>query len=203
MRTFEERKAEIFRRSEMKIKERKRIRRYIAALCVPLCLTLAVLSVAVFPALYSGNDKNMSVAEGTNIENSVTENSGIYVKAEITSVGNSLKSVVVKEDKKEIERIYFALVSAFSSGNDKNNNGSSTEDNAVTEENSLQSSIARFSAVYKITFSTYEGIQKVYTLSDCVLTDNISGESVILSDIQCFYLSEELGLEIILEDENG
>ena len=184
MRTFEERKAEIFRRSEMKIKERKRIRRYIAALCVPLCLTLAVLSVAVFPALYSGNDKNMSAAEGT-------------------SVGNSLKSVVVKEDKKEIERIYFALVSAFSSDNDKNNNGTSTEDNAVTEENSLQSSIARFSAVYKITFSTNEGIQKVYTLSDCVLTDNISGESVILSDIQCFYLSEELGLEIILEDENG
>ena len=42
MRSFEERKAEVFRRSENRIKERKRNRNRILAMCIPICLVITV-----------------------------------------------------------------------------------------------------------------------------------------------------------------
>jgi len=47
MRELNECKAEVFRRSEQRIKERRK-RRRILALCMPLCVIIAVLSVTVF-----------------------------------------------------------------------------------------------------------------------------------------------------------
>ena len=49
MRNFEERKAEIFRRSEERINERRKNRRRIVACCVPLCLCIAVLTAIYIP----------------------------------------------------------------------------------------------------------------------------------------------------------
>lgn len=46
MRAMEEYKAEIFRRSEEKIIQRKKTRRRIAALCVPLCLCVGITLLA-------------------------------------------------------------------------------------------------------------------------------------------------------------
>ena len=50
MRTFEERKAEIFLRSENRIKERKRNRKRILSVCIPLCVVL-VIGSAILPKL--------------------------------------------------------------------------------------------------------------------------------------------------------
>lgn len=49
MKTFEERKAEVFRRSEKRIQSRRRRRNRILAFCIPLCLMLTVWSVSLFP----------------------------------------------------------------------------------------------------------------------------------------------------------
>lgn len=49
MRNFEERKAEVFRRSENRIKERKRKRNSILAAGVPVCLVCIVLVITSFP----------------------------------------------------------------------------------------------------------------------------------------------------------
>lgn len=46
MRTIDECRAEVFRRSEEKIKARRRARARAAALCVPLCLCAVIMSVA-------------------------------------------------------------------------------------------------------------------------------------------------------------
>lgn len=51
MRNFEERRAEIFRRSENRIKARRRTRKSIIAVCVPLCLAVTVCSVVLFPQM--------------------------------------------------------------------------------------------------------------------------------------------------------
>ena len=48
MRSFEERKAEVFRRSENRIKERRKARSRALAVCIPLCLIITVWSVMVF-----------------------------------------------------------------------------------------------------------------------------------------------------------
>ena len=84
MRNFEERKAEVFRRSEKRIKERIRKRNSILAAGIPLCLVFIVLSIALFPikeaatptgmgeevtdgGMYEdgGNDKDTASLEGS------------------------------------------------------------------------------------------------------------------------------------------
>ena len=55
VRSLDECKAEVFRRSERRIKERKRIRNRALALCIPLCL-LILLSASMLPgALFAGS----------------------------------------------------------------------------------------------------------------------------------------------------
>ena len=49
MRTFEERKEEIIRRSEARIRKRNSLTRRIAALCIPLVLTVGVLVLRPTP----------------------------------------------------------------------------------------------------------------------------------------------------------
>lgn len=58
MRELNECKAEVFRRSENRIKERKKNRNRILALCIPLCLILTVMSITILPAMMPiGNNK--------------------------------------------------------------------------------------------------------------------------------------------------
>lgn len=49
MRNFEQRKAEVFRRSEERIHTRRKQRNCILAFCIPLCLILTVWSAGLFP----------------------------------------------------------------------------------------------------------------------------------------------------------
>lgn len=58
MRELNECKAEVFRRSDNRIKERRRKFNRVLALCVPLCLILTIFSVTILPALMpAGSDK--------------------------------------------------------------------------------------------------------------------------------------------------
>ena len=56
MRTFEERKAEIFLRSENRIKQRRKNRRRILSVCIPLCVILIVGSAALPRLIPVGDD---------------------------------------------------------------------------------------------------------------------------------------------------
>ncbi len=51
MREIKECTAEVFRRSEKRIKERKRNRNRILAMCIPLCLILTVFSFSILPEM--------------------------------------------------------------------------------------------------------------------------------------------------------
>ena len=58
MRELNECTAEVFRRSDNRIKERRRKFNRVLALCVPLCLILTIFSVAILPAMMpAGSDK--------------------------------------------------------------------------------------------------------------------------------------------------
>ena len=52
MKNFEERKAEIFRRSEERIKERKAKRNHILVVCITFCFILTILSVTILPTVF-------------------------------------------------------------------------------------------------------------------------------------------------------
>ena len=51
MREINECTAEVFRRSEKRIKERKRNRNRLLAFCIPLCLIVTVWSIMIPPAM--------------------------------------------------------------------------------------------------------------------------------------------------------
>lgn len=51
MRTLEQCKAEVFRRSEEKIRKRKVVRRCVIAACLPLCLFVSFWAVMILPAM--------------------------------------------------------------------------------------------------------------------------------------------------------
>lgn len=81
MKSLNEYKAEILRRSETKINSRTAMRRRAVTLCVPLCLTLAVCSAAILPGVLSvGNDE----AEGYREEVSSIVNDDVGVIDELS-----------------------------------------------------------------------------------------------------------------------
>ena len=113
MRNFEERKAEVFRRSENRIKERKRNRNRILALCVPLCLILTVMSVTMLPSMLSIGDKNSAADELGNMAGA-TENGAVWtMQVELLGKDDSLQSSVLNGDANAVTQIYYTIESAF------------------------------------------------------------------------------------------
>lgn len=93
MMNFDERRAEIFRRSDERIKERKRNRRRILLSCVPIVICIGVLSVS-----YGQNKLNTETPDGI-IENAMTNNSLVYpITVELTDLKNG--------ESREIEACY-------------------------------------------------------------------------------------------------
>jgi len=64
MRELNECKAEVFRRSDNRIKERRRKFNRVLALCVPLCLILTIFSITILPAMMPAGKDMASGADG-------------------------------------------------------------------------------------------------------------------------------------------
>ncbi len=62
MRSLDECKAEIFRRSERKIKQRKKTRSRILAACIPLCLCIGIGAAGVLSGGFDAKSENMAAA---------------------------------------------------------------------------------------------------------------------------------------------
>ena len=62
MRSLDECKAEIFRRSEEKIKQRKKMRNRVLAACVPVCLCVVIGAAGVFSGAFGAKGENMAQA---------------------------------------------------------------------------------------------------------------------------------------------
>lgn len=99
MRNFEERKAEVFRRSVKRIKERKQRRNHILMTCIPLVLCLTIFGAFLFPQLddlkqapESNNEHYFSGAMGQEADGGLfagsVEVSGNGVSSYYTSVEN-------------------------------------------------------------------------------------------------------------------
>ena len=200
MRNFDERKAEIFRRSENRIKERKRNRNRIIALCVPLCLCIAILSVIYLPDMMISSDKS-NIADEMNMAGGVEDSSGfIYTAFEITST----KTAKSDTDKENIENIYDVIQSAFTvndysddveeetttnKGEFPQEQKPSTQKGESTlkdEENHSTGLVGYFSkgVTYTLTFTADNGQKMTYILYDGILTNETTNESVTLNEDQ-------------------
>lgn len=199
MRNFDERKAEIFRRSENRIKERRRNRNRILALCVPLCLCIAILSVIYLPDMMISPDKS-NTAEDMNMAGGVENSSGfVYTSFEITST----KTAKSDTDKQNIENIYNIIQSAFTVNDYSHDVEQETTDKsefpqeqkpstqkgegALKGEENYSTGLVEFfskGVTYTLTFTADNGQNMTYTLCDGILTNETTNESVTVTEDQ-------------------
>lgn len=201
MRNFDERKAEIFRRSENRIKERKRNRNRILALCIPLCLIITVMSVTMLPSLFPVYDKNMSAEdEGKDFAGGIESSVILTMQVELLGKDDALQSGVMNEDANAVTQIYYTIESAFVSAgeNEKPAAGpESVEDSADKhKDNYSQSTTPTFSSGYKITFKTDKDTKAVFVLDGNTLTNVQTNEKVILTEAQRSQILNEIGVVV-------
>ena len=205
MRNFEERKAEVFRRSENRIKERKRNRNRILALCIPLCLIVTVWSIMILPAIMPANKSDNNAGEGMDIMGSVDGTDTAFVRVEIMSIGTATQSTILKDDADEVAQIYYTVQSSFvnSGGGNKESANDKAEDDALTEENKdySQSGTTNLSSRFRIIFTTENGAQTVYSLSGDKLINETTKQETILTKDQRTNLLNMLGLTITWEED--
>ena len=206
MRNFEERKAEVFRRSENRIKERKRNLNRILAMCIPLCLMLTVLSVTMLPSLLPINNKNMANDGTPEAVGGLTGTSAEFVSVSVSGVGLTPENNILVEDTNKVAQIYYTVQSSFVAygGGNKENVDVKPGDDSLTEEEDKEyssSETTNFSSGYKLTFTAANGTQSTYTLNGYVLTYNNTDKSVTLTDTQRSQILDQLGLVITWEEE--
>ena len=189
MRDLSEYKAEIFRRSEEKIKERKKLRNRALTFCVPLCLVFAALAFAKLPDISASDISDESVSGDVSYSLPVIDdlmeelpNTFGYNVEEEPEMWDLIQSAF-EADKQEVHR---------------------TDDQqyVATSGTVVQDSVLLFSDTeYEIIFVNKDKEVFIYTLKGNVLTDTISKEKVTLSSEQVFELQEKLGITIKWEEE--
>ena len=206
MRNFEERKAEVFRRSENRIKERKRNRYRILALCIPLCLIVTVWSIMILPAMMPASKGNNNASgEGMDIMGTVDGTGAAFVRVEVMSTGTAIQSTILNDDVDEVAQIYYIVQSSFvnSGGGNKESAKEEAEDDALTEENKdySQSGTTNLSSEFRIIFTDENGTQTIYSLSGDKLINETTKQETILTVDQRSNLLDMLGLTITWEED--
>ena len=205
MREINECTAEVFRRSEKRIKERKRNRNRILAFCIPLCLIVTVWSIMILPAMMPASKSDNNAGEGMDIMGSVDGTAAAYVRVEVMSTGTATQSAILKDDADEVAQIYYTVQSSFvnSGGGNKESAKEEAEDDALTDENKdySQSGTTNLSSGFRIIFSTENGAQTIYSLSGDKLINETTKQETILAKDQRSNLLNMLGLTITWEED--
>ena len=157
MRSFEQRKEEIFRRSTQRIQARKKARTRILAACLPLCLLLIVGMTMLLPEEQNGNAESGSMAYR---QVKITATGGLYSQREVSST-----------QLQEISLLADSLNAAFAASGMGSNDGYKENYSQGTTEPSG----------YRIIFTGFSGKQQIYILKGYLLTDETAGTTVSLN----------------------
>lgn len=175
MRNFEERKAEIFRRSEDRIKERKRTRNRITVWCVSLFLCGATYTVMRLPSMFSmtkGTDNSVQM----DVENENCSNTTVMVRV---SKGDFVYRHTRLETLEEIEKVI---------------------DNIVCEAEDFEYTLTEGSDIssknngYMIVFTKDNGNETIFYLNESVLINQKTKMAYGLSDNEMAELKKVLGI---------
>ena len=178
MRDLNECKAEIFRRSENRIKERKKHRNRVLSLCIPLCLVVGALLMLPGLSLAQKNAEQ----ENTKLEN--TESIVCtYTKVEILNAGQGLIPEMTVTDKVGVTKIFCAVGNCFPSDNSGQKGPTDSKDDASPTETSIT-----------IVFTDDAGNQETYNLNGIFLVNLDKNEAVVLTEEQREQLVTVLGV---------
>lgn len=193
MRELNECKAEVFRRSENRIKERRKNRNRVLACCISLCLIITLCSVTIFPAMIPAGTENASGdANELQIQGSIV---CTYTEAEIQDAGQFPEHYEKVTDKVAVTNIFCAVHVLFPDADDANRYREEASDIENSNREDLQvADTAGEQSGYLITFSDEDGNQTVYNLNGDVLLNMNTGETVYLTDAQVAELKAALGI---------
>ena len=208
MRELNECKAEVFRRSDNRINERKRSRNRILALCLPFCLVLTILSVTTLPAIMPAEivDKSAgeeSLGEVTDVVNNnkseanvsdVNSKEGNYIS--VTVSGNGSDRTIT--DVSAAENVFCQIHDILEA--DEGYMNSSLNNNFMV--NIFESLVPDSNEQYKpenieqytITLMSSDCSERVFELYGPVLDDVESEKKIILTKKQLNKLMTALGL---------
>lgn len=200
MRSFEERKEEIFLRSEKRIKQKKKNRIRVLSIVLPLCICAVGLTVFLNPDKKSADNVN----KYANYESYVTNDIETEINYSVVNVitdDEAVKNYTADTDAERVFDISNTLNSYF---------GYDTEAEVDTGESSTQSySYATTTPLenetstkgngakadgYEIETVDSNGIRVVFTLKENCLTNSNTGESVALTKTELLKLLRQLGL---------
>lgn len=193
MRELNECTAEVFRRSEKRIKERRRNRVRVLAVCIPICLIVAVWSAIVFPGMMPGMETSDLAQYAEVVE--YAERDLVFIAVEIQDAGLFPEEHDGRvTDPAAVAEMFHAIHSLFADvdGNGQNAgvNLPAAEDNACYDQ--IES--ANTWRVCTITFTAEDGLQAVYVLSENTLVDVNGNKTIFLSDAQAAELLAVFGI---------
>ena len=195
MRNFEERKAEVFRRSEKRIKERKQRRNHILMACIPLVLCITILGafLRLTPDGAAEPGDTRPVVDGMGSDGFTSLSCPI---AKITVSGNdfSISHTEVADLLLISDQLYSYGTRAPSSNG--NTDGVVDEDDVPKDngEDVSGSIMDSVNAAYTITMVTHEGEQTEYKLVGKTLTNLTTNQTYKLTQTQANELRTLLGI---------
>lgn len=186
----------MFRRGEQRIKERRRKRSRVLALCIPVCLIAAVWSIMTLPNMtLEGQLIDKAHAAGEMVDSAPECLACPYTALEIQDDGlfpAELDGTVT--DPVDVAEIFSAVDSLFA---ETGSNGQGAIDNLpAAEDNGNRDPVdaANEAKGYTIIFTAEDGSQAVYRLSGNIFVNVSTDETIFLGNSQLAGLLAVLGL---------
>jgi len=225
MRNLEDCKAEIFRRSEKRIKERKRARKRVLAYCIPLCLMLVVGGLYLGPLLEPMDEVARTNAGPTSVPDRELGGSDVVLHGKVvryvsvTLVEGTGKAAVSKKvtDTETMVDLYGCMAKYFdlsgadaiggmdgtdgltgATGKESNTNG--TDRDTIEDELKFKYALDEKAADYRIVFREATGEETEFRLYENYLYNESNGCVVTLSDGQLEELKSKLEQVVTQKD---
>ena len=190
MRELHECQAEVFRRSEKRIKERKQRSKRILMTCIPLVLCLTAFGAFLFPQLFNHKQAPESILGPAGTQAAMGQDCAI---AEIKVSGNGIS--IHYTDVADLLMISDQLHTYGTRAPETN--AAVSEDGSDRNENAddvIGSITYSANAAYTITLITHEGVKTEYCLFGNTLRNQTTNQAYTLTYEQAKELRDMLGI---------
>lgn len=199
MRNLEDCKAEVFRRSEERIKERKRTRNRVLACCIPLCLLLVAGGLYIRPLLEpvdesmkSGDTSMISDRELGGLSSGTTVAFTSVTITSQTENGEVSRSVADANAVGEL-RGFLAMYFDMSGTTVKEEMADGADGDTIRDELKNKYGLEESPADYRIVFQRSTGEESIFRLLENNLYNENNGCVVTLSDAMSEELQKRIG----------
>ena len=196
MRELHECQAEVFRRSEKRIKERKQRRQRILMICIPLVLCLTVFCAFLFPQLYNYKQAPESMADPFGTQSAMGQDEYQSLTCSIAEIKVSGNGVSIHYTDVADLLLISDQLHTYSTTTPETN-GAANEDGSDRKENAddvIGSITCSANAAYTITLITHEGVKTEYCLFGNALRNQTTNQVYTLTYEQAKELRDMLGI---------